>query len=85
MGKSTFAAKVVSRGLALDRATQLLYDDAAFYVNGEAVTFRGAGTAMLRRLANRRALSARQCRSLGASLAALLYQWYRYGFVHLSE
>ena len=85
LAKSTFAAKAASRGMALDRATQLLYDDAAFYVNGEAVTYRGAGTAMLRRLANRRALSARQCRSLGASLAALLYQWYRYGFVHLSE
>jgi 50S ribosomal protein L16 3-hydroxylase len=85
LGKSTFAAKAASRGLALDRATQLLYDDAAFYVNGEAVTYRGAGTAMLRRLANWRALSARECHSLGASLAALLYQWYRYGFVHLSE
>jgi 50S ribosomal protein L16 3-hydroxylase len=83
-GKSTFAAKVSSGGLALDRATQLLYDDAAFYVNGETVPFRGAGTAMLRRLANRRALSARECRSLGAPLAALLYEWYRYGFVHLS-
>jgi 50S ribosomal protein L16 3-hydroxylase len=85
IGRSRFAAKAASLGLALDRATQLLYDDAAFYVNGEAVTFRGAGTAMLRRLANRRALSAHECRSLGASLAALLYQWYRYGFVHLSE
>jgi 50S ribosomal protein L16 3-hydroxylase len=84
VGKSAFAAKAASRGLALDRATQLLYDDAAFYVNGEAVTFSGAGTAMLRRLANGRALSARECRSLGASLAALLYQWYRYGFVHFS-
>jgi 50S ribosomal protein L16 3-hydroxylase len=84
IGESTFAAKAALRGLALDRATQLLYDDAAFYVNGEAVTFRGAGTAMLRRLANRRTLSAHECRSLGASLAALLHQWYRYGFVHLS-
>jgi 50S ribosomal protein L16 3-hydroxylase len=84
VGKSAFAAKAASRGLALDRATQLLYDNAAFYVNGEAVTFRGAGTAMLRRLADGRALSARECRSLGASLAALLYQWYRYGFVHFS-
>jgi len=84
MGKSTFAAKVASCGLALDRATQLLYDDGSFYINGEAVTFRSAGTAMLRRLANRRALSARECRSLAAPLAALLYEWYRYGFVHLS-
>jgi 50S ribosomal protein L16 3-hydroxylase len=84
MGKSTFAAKSASRGLALDRATQLLYDGVSFYINGEAVTFRGAGTAMLRQLANRRALSARECHSLGAPLAALLYQWYRYGFVHLS-
>jgi len=84
IGRSAFAAKAASRGVALDRATQLLYDDAAFYMNGEAVAFRGAGTAMLRRLANGRALSARQCRSLGAPLAALLYQWYRYGFVHFS-
>ena len=84
IGKSRFAAKARSGGLALDRAAQLLYDDALFYINGEAVPFRGAGTAMLRRLANRRVLSARECRSLGAPLAALLYEWYRYGFVHLS-
>jgi 50S ribosomal protein L16 3-hydroxylase len=81
IAKRLFTTTIGVRGLALDRATQLLYDDGSFYVNGEPVGFRGAGIAMLRRLANRRALSSRECRTLPAPAVALLHQWYRYGFV----
>ena len=79
--KRLFTTTIGARGLALDRATQLLYDDVSFYVNGEPVGFRGAGIAMLRRLANRRVLSSRECRTLPAPVVTLLHQWYRYGFV----
>ena len=76
-----FAAKIAAHGLALDRGTQLLYDDVSFYVNGDPVDLRGAGVATLRRLANRRELSSRECRALAAPVVALLHQWYRHGFV----
>jgi hypothetical protein len=51
-------------------------------VNGEVVPFGGAEFAALRRLANRRALSASECAALPRSVIALLHQWYRYGFLH---
>ncbi|HEY2816707.1 MAG TPA: cupin domain-containing protein [Casimicrobiaceae bacterium] len=84
LGKQAFVAKIAARGLALDRAAQLLYDNASFYMNGEAIAFRGAGSELLRRLANRRALSSRECGAMSAPLGGMLYGWYRYGFVQLA-
>lgn len=81
VARRAFKAKIAAGGVALDPATQLLYDDVSFYANGEAVGFRGAGIDLLRDLANRRALSSHECRAMPAPLFALLYQWYRYGFV----
>jgi len=81
LGKAGFIAKIAAGGLTLDRATQLLYDSVSFYMNGEAVTFRGAGNNLLRRLANRRALSSRECGSISGPLGEMLYGWYRYGFI----
>src|SRR5947209_12602814 len=34
VSRPAFRRKAATRGLALDRATQLLYDDVSFYVNG---------------------------------------------------
>jgi 50S ribosomal protein L16 3-hydroxylase len=84
LGKRAFVAKITVRGLALDRAAQFLYDDVSFYMNGEAIAFRGAGSDLLRRLANRRALSSRECGAVSASLGGMLHGWYRYGFVQLA-
>src|SRR5437764_2807933 len=80
----TFGSRMTVRGLGLDRATQLLYDDASFYMNGEPVAFGGAGVEPLRRFANRRALSGPECRTLAGPLLRLLYDWYRYGFIQLA-
>jgi 50S ribosomal protein L16 3-hydroxylase len=78
-----FAARIAKRGLALDPATQILYDNVSFYVNGEAIVVESAGVAALRLLANRRALPARECAALTPPALALLHRWYRHGFLHL--
>jgi len=79
---AAFAARIARNGLALDRATQILYDDASFYVNGEAIVVESADVVALRRLANRRALPARECAALTPPQLALLHFWYRHGFLH---
>ena len=81
LGPAAFATATGRRGLALDRGVQLLYDDGAFYVNGEALRPPAGAAAAMRTLANRRALSAEQCRRLSAPLRALLHGWHRHGYV----
>ena len=50
-------------GVRLDRRTQLLYDDARYYLNGDDAPLPDADRAALRRLADRRALTASRMRS----------------------
>jgi 50S ribosomal protein L16 3-hydroxylase len=78
---SAFAAAIGARGLALDRRTQLLYDSAAFYVNGETLRLPVPGAATLRMLANARALSAAECRAAPQRLCALLHEWHGHGYL----
>ena len=78
---SAFAAAIGARGLALDRRTQLLYDNAAFYVNGETLRLPVPGAATLRTLANARALSAAECRAAPRRLSALLHDWHGHGYL----
>jgi 50S ribosomal protein L16 3-hydroxylase len=80
---SAFATAIGARGLALDRRTQLLYDDGAFYVNGEALRGPVPGAASLRRLANARRLSATECRAAPRKLHALLHEWHGHGYLVL--
>jgi 50S ribosomal protein L16 3-hydroxylase len=81
--RAAFAARIARHGLALDRATQLLYDDKAFYLNGTVVQAL-AGARWLRSLANARTLTARECAAAPPALIQLLHGWYRHGFVHTS-
>jgi 50S ribosomal protein L16 3-hydroxylase len=83
--RSAFVARISRRGVALDRATQLLYDDSAFYVNGAVVACGRGAAKTLRGLANDRALGARACATAPGALVDLLYDWYRHGFVHPSS
>ena len=78
---SAFAAAIGARGLALDRRTQLLYDNVAFYVNGEMLQVPVRGAATLRTLANARALSAAECRAAPQQLCALLHEWHGHGYL----
>jgi 50S ribosomal protein L16 3-hydroxylase len=79
---AAFAVRIAKKGLALDPATQILYDNVSFYVNGEAIVVESAGIAALRRLANRRVLTARECAALAPPEFAHLHRWYRHGFLH---
>ncbi len=79
--RAAFAAAIGRHGVTLDRGTQFLYDSGAFYVNGEVLRAPTVHAAALRTLANRRALSAAQCRRLPASLRTLLHRWHDHGYV----
>lgn len=83
LSPAAFARALAARGVALDRRTQLLYDARRFYLNGMAVRPPRGARRTLARLADRRALAASQCARAGAGEVALLYDWYRDGFVEL--
>ena len=67
--------------VALDRRTRMLYDKRHVYINGEAVPVRGRDAALLRVLADDRALDARAVRRAGRSIRALLDQWLAAGWL----
>ncbi|MBX3666350.1 MAG: cupin domain-containing protein [Burkholderiales bacterium] len=73
-----FAKAVAATGLRLLPQTILLYDDGAFYINGErCIATAGAGPC-LRRLADRRVLPPS---ALPATVAGMLHAWYRAGYL----
>jgi 50S ribosomal protein L16 3-hydroxylase len=77
-----FRAACTTRGVALDLRTQLLYDTRALYLNGHDIAMPRDGAAVLRRLADARALDAAACRALPPRTLGLLHDWYRHGYVH---
>jgi len=84
LSRAAFAAAVARRGVTLDRRTQWLYDDDAIYLNGEIMEWPDGARTALRRLANARALDARQAASLSAFALRFLYDGYRHGFLHVA-
>ena len=78
---AAFARRIARDGVALDRRTQLLYDDHWFYVNGEEVPQPPDGAAAIRRLADRRSLPARECAALAPPAIETLLGWYRHGYL----
>jgi 50S ribosomal protein L16 3-hydroxylase len=83
--RAEFARAAAAHGVALDVRTQLLYDDAAFYINGVALAPSRAARAALVSLANQRALPAARCRLLAASTMTLLHDWYRDGYLDVDR
>ena len=83
--QAAFAKRIRSKGVVLDRRTQLLYDDERLYVNGAEAGFPPQGAQSLRELANARRLSARACAALSGDTLALLHDWYRNGFLTPGE
>ena len=79
--RTDFARWIGRAGIRLDRRTQLLYDDARLYINGEDLAVPVPGVNALRALADRRALSAVMCADLPAEVIALLHEWQRHGFL----
>ncbi len=82
LSHSAFARRIARGGVALDRRSQLLYDNARLYVNGEDVAMPRAGASALMRLADERRLPARDCAALPASTIGLLHDWHGHGFLH---
>ncbi|TJZ65896.1 cupin domain-containing protein [Chitiniphilus eburneus] len=74
-----FAAAVTARGVALDLKTQLLYDDSRIYLNGEELDAGPETHAVLRKLADRRALPPGD---YDDAVLEALYTCYDYGYLH---
>lgn len=80
LSRRNFASTASRRGVHLDRRSQLLYDKRHAYVNGETIVLPADGGRAIMQLANGRHIAART--KLGES-SALIYEWYRDGFIHL--
>lgn len=79
--REQFRRRIVREGLRLDRRSQLLYDDARLYINGDDAAIPECGADALRQLADTRALAACVCATLPAEAFDLLYDWHRHGFL----
>ena len=78
LAAASFARRAATRGLRLAAATILLYDDRAFYINGERVNVPAPARDWMRRLADRRCSRAGR---LPAAAADTLHARYRAGYL----
>lgn len=78
LAAAAFARAAAARGLRLVPQTIMLYDARAFYINGERCPAAAAARPSLRRLADRRRLTAA---ALPAAALDLLHAWYRSGYL----
>lgn len=69
-------------GVRLDRRTRMLHDRRHVYINGEPFRAGGRDATLMRRLADRRELVARERAALSADAQELLDQWARAGWLH---
>jgi 50S ribosomal protein L16 3-hydroxylase len=65
----------------LDRRTRMLHDARHVFINGESYAASGRDAALMRRLADRRALSAREVAAASEGARALLRDWCEDGWV----
>ncbi len=68
-------------GMALDPRTRMLYDDRHVFINGESFRAGGRDAVLMRRLADRRRLDARELAALSAEARALLGEWLGSGWL----
>ncbi|MDQ0032767.1 50S ribosomal protein L16 3-hydroxylase [Variovorax boronicumulans] len=68
--------------VSLDRRTRMLYDTRHIYINGESFRAGGADAALMRKLADRRALGPRELARASEGALALLGEWCEAGWVH---
>lgn len=83
LSAARFARAVKERGLRLDLKTRMLTRGRTMFINGETVTVASDARALLQRLADRRALPPRA--ALKENTLALLYRWYRAGYIELGD
>ncbi|MFM6992102.1 MAG: JmjC domain-containing protein [Rhodoferax sp.] len=73
------------QGVRLDRRTQMLYDDAHIFINGESFLAKGRDAALMRVLADQQQLSAVQVHQLSAGARELLSQWLEDGWLQATS
>lgn len=78
--RAAFTRRARSRGVALHAKSRLLFAGTRFFINGESFTPHSDERDALRRLADRRALSA----PYAASLDARFFDWYEAGWLELA-
>lgn len=69
--------------LRLDRRTRMLYDERHIFINGEAFRAGGRDAQLMRALADRRGLGAREVQKASAEAQALLADWHDAGWLQL--
>ncbi|WP_111877139.1 cupin domain-containing protein [Paracidovorax anthurii] len=72
----------VAQGVRLDRRTRMVYDARHVFINGESYLAAGRDATLMRRLADRRALSARDLSRASCDALELLASWCESGWVH---
>jgi 50S ribosomal protein L16 3-hydroxylase len=81
--EGAFGAQLARRGVHLAPQTRMLFRGNLLFINGEAHSAGAPAAQLLSRLADRRALPPQ--RRANREAAGLLYQWYRAGYVVLSD
>ena len=66
----------------LDRRSRMMYDNAHVFINGESYAASGRDAALMRRLADTRALDAAGMRRLSPGARELVLGWVRSGWLH---
>jgi 50S ribosomal protein L16 3-hydroxylase len=69
-------------GVRLDRRTRMMYDDAHVFINGESFRAAGRDARLMRALADRRTLGARECRQLSEGAREVVSDWVAQGWAH---
>lgn len=70
------------QAVALDRRTRMLYDERHVFINGESFRAAGRDATLMRRLADQRALGARDLARASDGAIALLGDWCEAGWAH---
>jgi len=83
LGPRAFARAAARGGLRLAPATGMLFRGGRVFVNGERTLVAGPTRRLLERLADARALPAGK--SVTPAAAALLYTWYRAGWIRTGD
>lgn len=72
----------LSAGVVLDRRTRMMYDAHHIFINGEGYRAAGRDATLMRRLADRRRLDAKDLARASAAAHELLLSWCKSGWVH---
>jgi len=70
------------QGVRLDRRTNMLYDDAHVFINGESFLASGRDATLMRLLADQHALSFAQVARLSEDALDLVGDWHQSGWLH---